>query len=211
MVNYKKIQRMKERRLHLKKLDNLSSKDVAENKDEFFFFSKAFDDNTQWILLPFVAYNIFSSPEATIFTMYIEDAEKYFVIEGKLSKIFISIKANLREEPICKNVHNLLRAEESNIIEELKKAMKTVCNNLETDNAPEMIWYNQITLVEVDLLDLKSYGDKLDNSIIIIEKKQRISKDNKILTPIIKFPTLYIQNLRLMRKISGLKLTKSFF
>ena len=207
MVNYKKIQRMKEKRLNLKKLSFLSTKDVGDIRDVFFYPNSLTENNIQLLLVPFVAYNISFPIETTTFTLGIEE-EKMFVIVGRLSRVFVPIRTNFRDTTTGKILRKLLRPEEASIKRELDKAMKIVCDDLET--APKTLWYNQISLVKTDLLDLKNLSNKFDNSIVIIENKMRADEDNKVLIRCIKLPISDDQNLQLMNELSDLKLAKTF-
>jgi len=208
MVNYKKIERMKEKRLYWNNFRVLSGKDVEEIKDVFFFPENLIDNNIQLLLVPFVAYNISFPFETTTFTMYVERSETAFGIVGRLSRIFIPIRTSFRDKTSGKYLRRLLRPEEIGIRKELEKAMKTVCDDLEV--IPETLWYNQISLVKTDLLDLENYSDKLHDSLAIIGKKMRVGRGNKILIPHIKLPTLDDPSLQLESKFLNLKFPKIF-
>ena len=198
---------MKEKRLNLKKLSFLSTKDVGDIRDVFFCPNSLIENNIQLLLVPFVAYNISFPIETTTFTLGIEE-EKMFVIVGRLSRVFVPIRTNFRDKTTGKILRKLLRPEEASIKRELDKAMKTVCDDLEI--APKALWYNQISLIKTDISDLKNLFDKFDNSIVIIENKMRADEDNKILIRCIKLPISGDQNLPLMNQLSDLKSAKTF-
>ena len=198
---------MKEKRLSLKKLSFLSTKDVGNIRDVFFYPNSLIENNIQLLLVPFVAYNISFPIETTTFTLGIEE-EKMFVIVGRLSRVFVPIRINFRDKTTGKILRKLLIPEEVSIKRELDKAMKTICDDLET--APKTRWYNQISLVKTDVSDLRGLSNKFDNSIVIIENNKRADKDKKVLLRCIKLPISDDQDLQLMNELSDLKLVKTF-